>query len=251
MSDNEKLKLIEIHQHLGPCNVFDINVTKEEIIKVVEDNNIDICIIQLFPGVNDYVSKNNDIIELCKEHKGKFYGLIDINPHLDEIEYDSEVKRLMKTGLFKAIKLHTIGHAVNPLSKDADKVYRSAKKYGIPVMVHTGAGIPFALPSLIIPKAREYRDVNFIIAHSGNFQIYSAEAYVAATVCENIFLETSWTSVGDKAWFIDALGSERILFGADIPGNIAFELYQYKNLNIKNEDLENIFYNNAKKLLNL
>jgi len=251
MFENTDIKIIDVHQHLGGCRVFDVNVTKEELIDVTNKNGIDVCVIQLFPGVNDYIEKNNDIINLCKEYKNRFFGLIDINPHMEDYSYKQEVKRLMDSGFFKAIKIHTIGHAINPLSKDADKVYRIAREYSIPVMIHSGAGIPFALPSLIIPKAIEFKDVDFIIAHSGNFQIYSTEAFIAASQCKNVYLETSWTSVGDKSFFINSLGSERVLFGADMPGNIEVELFHYKSLNLKETDLENIFYKNAKKIFKI
>lgn len=251
MFENTNIKIIDVHQHLGSCRVFDVNVSKEELLEITNKHGIDTCIVQLFPGVNEYQEKNNDIINLCKEYKNRFFGLIDINPHLQDDLFESEVNRLMDSGYFKAIKLHTIGHAINPLSRDADKVYKIARKYKIPVMIHTGAGIPFALPSLIIPKAVEYSDVIFIMAHSGNSQIYSAEAFVAASQCKNIYLETSWTSIGDKEWFINSIGSERVLFGSDMPGNIQVELFHYKSLNLSKKDLENILYNNAKKIFKI
>lgn len=251
MFEGTDIKIIEIHQHLGPSRVFDDNVTKEELIKALEENKIDICIVQLFPGVNDYVEKNNEIIRLCREFENRIFGLININPHLDDKEYDNEANRLMATGYFKAIKLHTIGYSVNPLSKDADKVYKFARKFEIPIMVHTGAGIPFALPSLIIPKAIEYMDIDFILAHAGMSIIYSSEAFITAQQYKNVYLETSWTSITDKNWFIKDLGSEKLIFGADVPSNIPVELFHYKKLNLGKQDLENIMFNNAKRLLKI
>ena len=58
-------------------------------------------------------------------------------------------------------------------------------------MVHTGPGIPFALPALCIPAARKYPDLKIVLAHAG-FAVFTAEAQVAATVCDNLYLETSW-----------------------------------------------------------
>ncbi|MHB1275873.1 MAG: amidohydrolase family protein [Candidatus Humimicrobiaceae bacterium] len=243
-----KSMLIDTHQHLGPCYIFDIEVTKEELIKTMDGNEIEASIIQLFPGVSDYKAQNDKIIELCRELPKRFFGLIDINPHLPEKEFNYEADRLMKTSVFKAIKLHTIGHSISPLSNDANKVFNFARKNNIPVMVHTGPGIPFALPSLVIPKAKEYKDVNFILAHSGSAQIFSPEAYVAASICDNIFLETSWTSIGDKSWFISAFGSERIMFGADVPINVSVELFQFKALDLNDKDIKNIMAETAKKV---
>lgn len=248
---NDKSIIIDSHQHLGSCFVFDINVTREEQIKTMNDNGVETSILQLFPGVSNYKEQNDNITKLCKESPKRFLGLIDINPHLPEKEFNFECDRLIDTGVFKAIKLHTIGHSISPLANDADKVFNFARKNNIPVMVHTGPGVPFSLPSLVIPRAKEYEDVNFILAHSGGSQIFSTEAFVAASVCDNIFLETSWTSIGDKSWFINAFGSERIMFGADIPINASVELFQFRALNLSDKDIKNIMAETAKKIFKI
>lgn len=58
------------------------------------------------------------------------------------------------------------------------------------------------------------------------------------------------TTVGDEECFIKLIGSERVLFGSDMPGNIQVELFHYKNLNLNKKDLENIFYDNVKNIPN-
>ena len=87
---------------------------------------------------------------------GRFYGLASLTPHQDRDAYRREVERCVKQLKFVGVKIHTIGHSVNPLSEDADFVFQTASELGIPVMVHTGPGVPFALPALCIPPARKY-----------------------------------------------------------------------------------------------
>ena len=79
-------------------------------------------------------------------------------------------------------------------------------------MVHTGPGIPFALPALCIPAARKYPHLKIILAHAG-FAVFSAEAQVAASVCDNLYLETSWCIGEDIRWMIDTIGADRVMLG--------------------------------------
>lgn len=60
-------------------------------------------------------------------------------------------------------------------------------------MVHTGAGIPFALRSMVIPIARKFPDLNIVLAHGGN-NISAGEALIVAQECDNVLLEPSWVS---------------------------------------------------------
>ena len=86
-----------------------------------------------------------------------------------------------------SVKLHTIGHGVNPLTDDGDLVFATAQALGIPCMVHTGAGIPFSLPALCIPAANKYPDLKIVLAHAGG-GIVSAEAQVAASIFGSLYL---------------------------------------------------------------
>ena len=45
--------------------------------------------------------------------------------------------------------------------------------------------------ALRIPAARKYPSLKIILAHAG-FAVFTAETQVAATVCDNLYLETSW-----------------------------------------------------------
>ncbi|MHB8276068.1 MAG: amidohydrolase family protein [Candidatus Humimicrobiaceae bacterium] len=228
--------------------MFDCNIEESDLFKAMKDYNIEIFFLQLLPGVHDYKKGNNRILDICKNNKGKFYGLVAINPHMPETEYYDEVDRLLKTGYFKGLKLNSTGWAVNPLSNDATKVFEASMKYDVPLMCHTGVGVLWALPSMLFPRAKQYNNLKIIAAHAGNTQNYATEALIGAQLFDNMYLETSWTSISDKLAFINTLGSEKILFGSDVPLNIPGEICHYKSLNLQESDLMNIFSKNAKKI---
>jgi predicted TIM-barrel fold metal-dependent hydrolase len=141
-------------------------------------------------------------------------------------------------------------HLTSPLMANADKVFDVAADLGVPVIVHTGLGAPWAQPSLSIPQARRHPELPIILAHAG-FAIYTDEAYVAADVCPNIYLEPSWCMVGGLKMLVNKIGSERIMFGSDLPDNLPVELAKYRAAGLSEKELENCLGGTAMKLFGL
>jgi len=244
------MEIIDIHVHLGTCRVFDQNVKERDILKAMDDNNIKASIVQPFPGAPNPRKIHDQIAELASAHPGRIFGMASVNPHLEREEYVEEVERCVKDLGFVGIKLHTIGHAISPLSKDADIVFETAERLKVPVMIHTGLGTPFSNPSLCIPKAKEYPNVPIILSHSG-FCILTTEAYVAAKECKNIFLGSAWTPVTDLQFLINKLGANRIMLESDFPINVSVELAKFKALNLSEKGLQECLGGVAKKVFNL
>jgi len=245
------MRIVDVHLHLGPCKVFDLDTSEQALMGAIEKNKIDAGLVEPYPGAPDARKVHNDIAKLMKKYPKKVFGVANVNPHQDEREYNGEVDRLIKDEGFVGIKLHTIGHAISPLAADAKKVFEAARRHKVPLMIHTGAGIPFALPSLTIPMAQAYPDLPIILFHSGMAHIYSTEAYIAAKLCKNIYLEGSWISINEKMWFVNDLGSERIVLGTDLPENTAVEIFQYKSAGLSDRDLANVLGENAIRLFKL
>lgn len=226
------LKVIDTHAHLGECCVFGLESTEEELLRRMDESGIDATIVQPYPGAKAAAETHDRIAELCAKHPGRFFGLASVSPHGNHEAYRREVERCVRELKFVGVKLHTIGHGVNPLSEDGDFVFATAHGLGIPAMVHTGPGIPFALPSLCIPAAQKYPGLKIILAHAG-FAVFSAEAQVAASVCGNLYLETSWCIGEDIRWMISTIGPDRVMMGADLPSNVPVEVAKYKALDLE------------------
>lgn len=224
-------KVIDAHAHLGECCVFGLLSTEEEMLRRMEECKIDATIVQPYPGAKNSCQTHDRIAEMCDRHPGRFFGLASLTPHGDYDAYRREVERCVNELHFVGVKLHTIGHGVNPLSEDGDRVFATAHDLGIPAMVHTGPGVPFALPSLCIPAAQKYPGLKIILAHAG-FAVFSAEAQVAASVCGNLYLETSWCIGEDIRWMISTIGPERVMLGADLPSNVPVEVAKYRALDL-------------------
>jgi predicted TIM-barrel fold metal-dependent hydrolase len=139
---------------------------------------------------------------------------------------------------------------VNPLSADGDFVFATGHDLGIPVMVHTGPGVPFALPALCIPAARKYPGLKIVLAHAG-FAVFTAEAQVAASVCGNLYLETSWCIVEDIRWMISTIGPDRVMMGSDLPSNVPVEVAKYKALELDPQVYARVMAGNAVEVFKL
>ena len=225
------LKMVDTHAHLGKCCVFDLATSEEDLLRRMEESGVDATIVQPYPGAEDAARQHDRIADMCQRNPGRFYGLASLSPHGDHDVYRREVERCVKELHFVGVKLHTIGHGVNPLSADGDFVFATGHDLGIPVMVHTGPGVPFALPALCIPAARKYPRLKIVLAHAG-FAVFSAEAQVAASVCGNLYLETSWCIVEDIRWMISTIGPDRVMMGSDLPSNVPVEVAKYKALDL-------------------
>lgn len=225
------LKMVDTHAHLGKCCVFDLATTEEDLLRRMDESGVDATIVQPYPGAEDAARQHDLIADMCQRNRGRFYGLASLSPHGDHDAYRREVERCIKDLHFVGLKLHTIGHGVNPLSADGDFVFSTGHDLGIPVMVHTGPGVPFALPALCIPAARKYPGLKIVLAHAG-FAVFSAEAQVAASVCGNLYLETSWCISEDIRWMISTIGPDRVMMGSDLPSNVPVEVAKYKALEL-------------------
>ncbi len=243
-------KVIDTHAHLGECCVFGLYATEEDIIRRMDESGVDATIVQPYPGAKDYSKRHDEIAKLCAKYPGRFFGLASVSPHIGRDKYQREIERCVKELKFVALKLHTIGHAVNPLSEDGDLAFTTANHFGIPAMVHTGAGIPFSLPALCIPAANKHPDLKIVLAHAGG-GIVSAEAQVAASVCGNLYLETSWCIGEDIRWMINSIGANRVMMGADLPSNVPTEFAKYKALDLAPDLYDKVMGGTAIEVFNL
>ena len=94
-------------------------------------------------------------------------GHCGVFPESDREEYEECTEWAVKDLGFKGLKLHTAAFCCSPMAPQAEKIFEAAARLHVPVMIHTGAGLPNALPSLSIPMARKYPGLKIVLAHAG------------------------------------------------------------------------------------
>ena len=150
--------ILDAHSHLGDDVIFDCAHTEEDLLVNNRKYGITGGIVQPFIGrpYMEITRQYHDrIYEFCRNNRN-YWGMASINPHFRHEEYAEEAGRCIRELGFIGLKLTPVSHAVNPESEDGLFVFETARKLGVPVMVHTGYGIPFADPEKLRKAAALY-----------------------------------------------------------------------------------------------
>lgn len=243
--------VVDAHCHVGHSLTSGVEITEDGLLDVMAANGVDVAMVmpQAHQGA-DVAAAHDRIARLVEQRPGGVWGMASVSPRLPEAEYRREVVRCVRGYGFRAIKLDPSIHGLAPNHPAAEIVFATARELGVPVIVHTGLGIPAALPALAIPPAQRYPEVTIILAHAG-FAVFAAEAIVAAQVCPNVVLEPSWCASFQVADMVRAVGAARVMFGSDHPGNVGSELAKLRALGFDAAQLEQILAGTARRVFGL
>jgi predicted TIM-barrel fold metal-dependent hydrolase len=232
--------IVDVHVHLGYDYTFDEDFTRDDLLVKMETHDVDVQIVQ--PGschdLESVREQHDDIAALCREHPGRFFGMANPNPHLRDGQYHGEIDRCVENHGFISVKLNTIAHGVNPGTGAGRRAFEAARRHRMPIMVHTGSGVPFAGPVNLLSMAREYGDVTIIMAHCGQM-IFANEASAVLEGCENVFGDTSWTpGFMIKNWLRQF--GPRFMLGSDHADNLSTELAKIRTVGLTREEQESV-----------
>jgi predicted TIM-barrel fold metal-dependent hydrolase len=215
--------IVDSHIHLGIKSenvgyygTSASQLTAEDMLKVMEQNNIDHSIaMAMGRGINlDYKEDNQYISKIIKEYPDKFSGFARINPWSKQAVSDLE-NAVLKMG-FSGLKLHPEVDSFRPTDEIVYPLIEKSEKLCIPVIIHSHRPGK-AQPALIGDLAISYPEVTFIMAHMGG-NLYQ-DAFFVAKVCPNVILECSaqpWIHRIARG-IIDKIGSKRLIWGSDYP----------------------------------
>ena len=223
--------ILDAHSHLGEDVIFDCRHTEEDLLENNQKYGIAGGIVQPFIGrpYMEVTRQYHDRIgQLCRNNRN-YWGMASINPHFRHEEYAKEARRCIEKLGFIGLKLTPVSHAVNPESRDGLFVFETARKLGVPVMVHTGYGIPFADPQKLRKAAGLYPDVKMVIAHLGS-SFYASQAIHLAQEYEQVYLEPSGCGIGETYEALRALDGKKVMFSSDSPLQIPTELAKYRTI---------------------
>lgn len=245
------MKIFDVHVHLGEDVVFDEKQTEEEILSAHQSCGVTGGLVQPFiPRTSLAATRaiHDRIKAFCDANPG-YFGMTSIDPHFRPEDYGEEVERCVKELGFRAVKLTPYAHACPANSASAYDVYRVANQLGVPVMVHTGNGFPFADVAKLEDPLRDFPELTFVIAHcnldSGLFKTLS--------ICErfpNTCCEPSWCSATSLAALKKCVGAERILYSSDLLIELAPQRLKFENAFTRQEQ-ELAFHANAERIFKL
>lgn len=240
-------RIWDTHTHLGEALHSGRSQSADDLLRVMDREGIDRAVCIPFPVVTDYRATHDLIADAVRSHPDRFTGTVCLNPFVPRAQFETEVRRCADELGFRAIKLQPQYQALNPLWRRNDFFFETAVRHDLPLIVHTGAGAPYALPSLYISVARRFPELRIILAHAGG-GVYVGECIVAAEVCPNIYVELSSLMPHHVAEVVRYVPSDRLLIGSDLLESTAVEIGKIVELDADRDVKEDILWNTAERL---
>jgi predicted TIM-barrel fold metal-dependent hydrolase len=184
------------------------------------------------------------------QYPDRLCGAACMDPYVPEEVFRDEIRRCREIYGFRALKLQPQYHGLNPFWKRSDFFFETALENEMAVVCHTGSGLPFSLPSLLMMPARRFPELRIIVAHCGG-GMFVHEAMLAASFCPNIYLELSSLMPHNILEVMAEVPSDRLMIGSDLPESLDVELGKIIGLKVPEEDKRNILGETAFRLFGL
>lgn len=238
-------EIFDSHTHLGEALHSGRSQSAEMLLRAMDEYGIDRVLAIPFPMVPCYKSAHDGIGAALRSHPDRFAGAACLNPFLPESEFRDEVRRCAREYGFRALKLQPQYQPVDPSSSRSSFFFETAIENNMAVVCHTGAGIPYSLPSLLMLPARNYPELKIVAAHCGGGGVLLQEAIVAALFCPNIYLELSTLMPHQVTQVLSQVPAGRLMIGSDLPENIEVEIGKIVNLRAPEADRREILWGTA------
>lgn len=242
--------VLDFHGHMGPFpGGYMPACSPEEMLKIMDRCNvIMICFCSHQAMMAPAIGAAGDIAVVQKyPERFKAYHAV-VSRHLDPEKDLEEVEKY--PDVFVGFKFLADYYKVPLTDKRHQPYWEYADKKGLFVLVHTWGGSIYDGPKEAEKILERYHNLIFIAGHSfhGDWE----GAVELAGRYPNLYLEL--TAVLDDRgaldYFVEKLGSERILFGTDLPWFATHHgIGAVMSAEITDEDRRNILYRNGKKLL--
>ena len=195
--------------------------------------------------------RNAAAVEIARQYPDLFRVYVAINPHRQDYIRE-DLAQFDKWAPFAVgLKFLASYHGVKITDKRYEYALSFANERGLLTLHHTWGGEICCGGEVMLEVAQKYPHAIFLMGHS----IHGDWEYARRVVTEtsgNTYLEL--TAIpgenGIIEQLVEAVGSDRILFGTDMPW---FDEYQavggVLSAKISEDDMRNILYRNAQKLL--
>jgi hypothetical protein len=238
-------KIFDTHTHIGHGLHHGRHYSAEQLLAAMDKHGVDQSVVIPFPVVADYRATHDEIGRAVKAQPERLTGTVCLYPYVGQDKFRDEVKRCVEELGFRALKLQPQFQPLDPLLPLGDFLYETALEFNLPIIIHTGTGVPYSLPSLYTIPAQRFPELKIILAHCGGGGLFFAEAIVAAQTCGNIWLELSTLMPHHILQVLRHISATRLMIGSDLPENLATELFKIYSLDVADEIKQDILWNTA------
>lgn len=241
------ISIIDSHLHIGWAN--NRYYSPSQVIELIDRNKIKFSLISSLSGATvSQTFGNKETYNFVKNHPKIMRGLIWINPYDPDWQKDANfyIKK------FCGIKLHPSLNRYYIRFDFLKPVFAFAEKNELAIFLHTSKGV-WSQSEKYEGLIKKFTKVPIVLYHSQPLD----QAIKITQQCKNVFLETSTLTIDNVIKMIKVVSSHKIIFGSDAPIGFkkTFQPQEYsqtikKFMNqLAKQDCENIFFNNANKIL--
>ena len=240
-------QIYDTHTHIGTARHSGTRRTAEDLLRSMDEVGVDRSVVIPFPVVDDYRAQHDEIGGAVKQWPDRFTGTACIYPFVPEADYREEVRRCREEHGFRALKFQPQYQALNPVSERSDFLFEAALENDLTVIVHTGSGVPFSLPSLYIDPARRFPDLRIVLGHAGG-PTYVLETIVAAETCPNIIIELSSLMPHHIEGILPRVPASRLMAGSDLPSSTRVEMTKIFDLPLSDDEKRQILWETPRRV---
>jgi predicted TIM-barrel fold metal-dependent hydrolase len=201
-----------------------------------------------FPSPDDLTAGNNALRALQREQPELIRGYVCVNPNYTDHAL-AEIARCLAAGML-GIKLAASRRATDPL---LDPICQAAQRHGVPILQHVWQhrrqdwpGQEASDAAELATLARRHPKVTFILAHiaGGGDWLHSLHA---VRELQNVYVDLSGSGVdgGMLEACLDAVGPDRLLWGADITLDTGWAKLRYLERRLPTDQYEAVCWRNA------
>lgn len=219
--------VIDTHVHFGKSLGF--NLSQKTVLTAMEKYNIEKAIVsnveatecdhnqQLLPEKQqkDMLTTAKAAIDFAKDNPGKIYSAIWVKPRLEQPSPELEYLLKIHPDYVKAIKFHPYHSAVPFDAPECEAFIQLAERLGLPIITHS-ANDDCSCVKRVANMAKKYPSVRFVMAHLG-LGTDNEEAIELCSHIQNLYGDTAWVPMEKAISFIKRAGSEKLMFGSDMP----------------------------------
>ncbi|MBD3254353.1 MAG: amidohydrolase family protein [Candidatus Lokiarchaeota archaeon] len=196
---------------------------------------------------------HSQILTLIKEHPERLEAFYWFNPRNAEEEDWKLLKSHILDYNFKGVK--TQGTLDNlRIPDDFHALADFCLQHDIPLFFHSGQAFFYQnsyRAKDIFEFVKQYKDLQLILGHAAYTMEYLINVLRYFPNMKNVFFETSLSVPYGINVLIKVMGQKRVMYGSDAPAATTpdIEINKIKILNLKQDVLEDVFYNNINNLI--
>jgi predicted TIM-barrel fold metal-dependent hydrolase len=241
-----KYKVLDFHAHMGNLvNAYMPFESAEKMLYLMDCSNVQCAVFSSHHDLTLGLRYIKDEIKICEKYPGRFKLYMTVFSKHCDFKEDIALFEANREH-FAGFKLHPSYSGVRPDDLLNAPYLEYADEHGLLVLGHTWSGFEEPYENVL----KKYKNLKLIGGHcfynNWDFTARLALAY------DNFYPELTavLTNRGALEEMVSICGSEKILFGCDMPWfSYTYYIGAILSADITDEQRQNILYNNGAKLL--